>query len=115
MILEKDYLYAQSKLQNHGHLSIIKHDQTNRLEHYLNFLDIGIMFNLPHYCRHRTTRTPKRIKAVRERVSKNPKRSMRKMAAGFKNSKTQIRRIVQNDLKLKILGQRKCDRLARLI
>ena len=72
-----------------------------------NFFDAGITFDLPRSGRPRTATTPKRIKAVGEKIRRNPKGSVRKMAADFTISKNSMRRIIQDHLKMKSLGIQK--------
>ena len=46
----------------------------------------------------RCMRTPKKIKAIRERVRRNPKRSMRKMASEVGISKSSMHCLIHEDL-----------------
>ena len=57
--------------------------------------------DLPRTGRPKCIRTPKKIKAIRERVQRNPKRSMRKMASEVGIRKSSIHRLIHEDLKMK--------------
>ena len=59
--------------------------------------------NLPGTGLPRCMRTPKKIKAIRERVRRNPKRSMRKMSSEVGIIKTSMHRLIHGHLKMKSL------------
>ena len=57
--------------------------------------------DLPRTGRPRFMRTPKKIKATRERVRRSPKRSMRKMASEVGISKSSMHRLIHENIKIK--------------
>lgn len=54
----------------------------------------------PRSGRPRTSRTPKLIKNVREKIRRNPRRSMRKLAKEAQTSARTMRRVCENDLQM---------------
>ena len=65
------------------------------------FEDSESVDDMPRSGRPRTSRTPKLIKVVRERIRRNPRRSMRKMARELQISEGSVRNIVKKDLRLR--------------
>ena len=63
--------------------------------------------------RRRSVRTPRRIKAVKERMRRNPRRSQRKLASQMCASRSTIQRIIKQDLGLTPFKRRKVHGLTK--
>ena len=70
--------------------------------------------DLPRTGRPRCTRTPKKIKAIRERVRRNPKRAMRKITLEVGITNSSMHRLIHEDLKMKSLLLQKHQFLSNL-
>lgn len=66
----------------------------------------------PRPGRPRTQRTPKTIKAVREKIRRNPRRSIRKMAKEHQTSPKSMQRLCRNDLGVYPYKLQKCQLLS---
>ena len=62
--------------------------------------------------RPRSQRTPKLVKAVREKIRRNPKRSMRKLAKEYQTSPMTMHRLCRNDLGMYPFKLKKCQLLS---